>query len=140
MRRNTLPWLLALWFSGWLGISQCIASPSFRFTKASSPQNEAPVSNNATHTLQDVQRLCPLTFNPNDVSMERQLKHQVNLMKDQKIVSYPRITIPIVLHVVQSSGKLLVKDGYISPKQFSQQMAILNQDFAKANINFRSKA
>ena len=87
--------------------------------------------------------------------MERKLKHSIDQMKSQKAVAYPVITIPVVLHVVQSSGKLLVKDGYIryvfahpihvsrrkthafSPAQFVQQIRILNQDFAKANINFK---
>ena len=73
-------------------------------------------------------------------------------------MSYPIITIPVVFRVVQSSGKLLVKDGYIrcvtlfhtvlfldtnlflSPAQVAQQIRVLNQDFARANIKFRIEA
>ncbi|KAH6904669.1 pregnancy-associated plasma protein-A-domain-containing protein [Coprinopsis sp. MPI-PUGE-AT-0042] len=128
MYRYNLPRLLTLWLSMCLGFGWCLASPSFRFTKASSPQNDAP---------QDAQRICPVKFNPNDVAIERQLKHQVDQMKDQKIIFHPRITIPVVLHVIQASEKL-VQDGYISQQQFTQQPKVLNQDFAKANITFRN--
>lgn len=58
-------------------------------------------------------RSCPLSYSEEDRSTERKLKHEILKAQTTKITSYPRVTVPVVVHVVQSFDSTRVQDGYI---------------------------